>query len=128
MRRGPKQTVATTAGSSLLVTVFTCIAAVFLATGMRGASARHQGAGESRQGQSREEADRKSAGCVSCHSPMDEPTMHPTRTVQLGCTDCHGGNSSASITAGTAQNSPEYATAKEKAHIQPRDPSFRNRG
>ncbi len=128
MRRGPKQTVATTAGSSLLVTVSTCIAAVFLATGMRGASARHQGAGESRQGQSREEADRKSAGCVSCHSPMDEPTMHPTRTVQLGCTDCHGGNSSASITAGTAQNSPEYATAKEKAHIQPRDPSFRNRG
>jgi len=71
------------------------------------------------------EAQRKSAGCVSCHSPMDEATMHPTRTVQLGCTDCHGGNSLAAIASGIAANSPEYLAAKQKAHVQPRDPVFR---
>jgi hypothetical protein len=59
---------------------------------------------------------------------MDEPTMHPTRTVQLGCTDCHGGNSSAAVATGTTQNSPEYLAAKERAHVQARDPIFRNRG
>jgi hypothetical protein len=53
--------------------------------------------------------------------------MHPTKTVHLGCTDCHGGNSSVSIASGAAANSPEYNSAKEKAHVQPRDASFRNR-
>jgi hypothetical protein len=53
--------------------------------------------------------------------------MHPTKTVFLGCTDCHGGNSSVSITNGTAQNSQEYKAAKEKAHVQPRDASFKDR-
>ncbi len=79
------------------------------------------------RGQSQEEADRKSSGCVSCHTSTDEPTMHPTKTVPLGCTDCHGGNSSISVAPGTATNSPEYNSAKEKAHVQPRDPSFKNR-
>src|SRR6267143_237907 len=55
-------------------------------------------------GQSQEEADNKSSGCVSCHTTTDEPTMHPTKTVHLGCTDCHGGNSSISIARGTAAN------------------------
>jgi hypothetical protein len=79
------------------------------------------------RGQSQEEADRKSSGCISCHTSTDEPTMHPTKTVHLGCTDCHGGNSSISIAPGTATNSSEYNSAKEKAHVQPRDPSFKNR-
>src|SRR2546429_780592 len=79
------------------------------------------------RGQSQEEADRKSSGCVSCHTSTDEPTMHPTKTVHLGCTDCHGGNSSTSVASGTAPNSPGYNSAKEKAHIQPRDASFKNR-
>src|SRR6266852_7094318 len=78
-------------------------------------------------GQSREEADRKSSGCISCHTSTDEPTMHPTKTVHLGCTDCHGGNSSVSAASGAALNSPEYNSANEKAHVQPRDASFRNR-
>ena len=38
-------------------------------------------------GQTQEEADRKSAGCISCHSQTDEPTMHATGTLRLGCTD-----------------------------------------
>jgi hypothetical protein len=77
--------------------------------------------------QSQQEADRKSTGCITCHTSTDEPTMHPTKTVFLGCTDCHGGNSSVSIAASTAPNSAEYNAAKEKAHIQPRDPSFKDR-
>jgi hypothetical protein len=53
--------------------------------------------------------------------------MHPTKTVHLGCTDCHGGNSAVSVASGAALNSPEYNSAKEKAHVQPRDSSFKNR-
>jgi hypothetical protein len=53
--------------------------------------------------------------------------MHPTKTVFLGCTDCHGGNSSVSVATGTAANSAEYSVAKEKAHVQPRDTSFKDR-
>jgi hypothetical protein len=74
--------------------------------------------------QSQEEANRRSAGCISCHTSTDEPTMHPTKTVHLGCTDCHGGDSSIAIAAGTAPNSPEYNSAKERAHVQPRDAIF----
>src|SRR5579859_2771295 len=54
-----------------------------------------QGA-QSVRGQSQEDAVRKSSGCISCHTSTDEPTMHPTKTVFLGCIDCHGGNSSIS--------------------------------
>src|SRR5229473_3487434 len=79
------------------------------------------------RGQSQEEADRKSSGCISCHTATDEPTMHPTKTVHLGCTDCHGGNSSDSVASGAAPNSPEYNSAKERAHVQPRDAIFKNR-
>src|SRR5579859_7419188 len=82
---------------------------------------------QSVRGQSQEDAVRKSSGCVSCHTSTDEPTMHPTKTVFLGCIDCHGGNSSISVTAGMAPNSAEYNAAKEKAHVQPRDPSFKDR-
>jgi len=77
--------------------------------------------------QSQEEADRKSSGCITCHTSTDEPTMHPSKAVHLGCTDCHGGSSTVAIAAGTAPNSAEYNAIKEKAHVQPRDPAFKNR-
>jgi hypothetical protein len=77
--------------------------------------------------QSQAETDRNSSGCVSCHTSTDEPTMHPTKTVHLGCADCHGGNSSVAITTGTALNSSEYNSAMEKAHVQPRNAAFKNR-
>jgi hypothetical protein len=51
-------------------------------------------------GQTREDADRKSAGCISCHTQTDEPTMHTTGTLRLGCTDCHGGNADARVASG----------------------------
>jgi hypothetical protein len=79
------------------------------------------------QGQSQEEADRKSSGCITCHTSTDEPTMHPSKAVHLGCADCHGGNSAVAITAGAVPNSPGYIAIKEKAHVQPRDPAFKKR-
>src|SRR5260370_6841733 len=62
--------------------------------------ARSNPAGGARQdaapfrGQSQEEANRKSAGCISSHTSTDEPTMHPTKTVHIRCADSHGGTSS----------------------------------
>jgi hypothetical protein len=79
------------------------------------------------RGQSQQVADRKSSGCISCHTSTDELTMHATKTVLLGCTDCHGGNASISVVSGIAPNSAEYHATKEKAHIQPRDSSFKDR-
>src|SRR5258708_19504226 len=118
------------ASSSLRTLCFLCVSALSFVLAIRASSnARAKVPQESApfRGQSQEEADRKSSGCVSCHTSTDEPTMHPTKTVHLGCTDCHGGNSSISIAPSAAPNSPEYNSAKEKAHVQPRDPSFKNR-
>src|SRR5580704_10353620 len=78
-------------------------------------------------GQSQQDVDRKSSGCVSCHTTTDEPSMHPSRAVNLACTDCHGGNSTIAVAPGTASTSLEYLAAKGKAHVQPRDPSLKNR-
>src|SRR6516164_7214136 len=50
--------------------------------------------------QTREEADAKSNGCVSCHQGVRDP--HFKETVRLGCVDCHGGDA--------------RAVEKEKAH------------
>ncbi len=118
------------ASSSLRTLCFLCVSALSFVLAIRASSnppAKVPQESAPFRGQSQEEADRKSSGCVSCHTSTDEPTMHPTKTVHLGCTDCHGGNSSISIAPSAALNSPEYNSAKEKAHVQPRDPSFRNR-
>ncbi len=49
-------------------------------------------------------------GCVVCHTDVDAPTMHESATVEIGCTDCHGGDA--------------LATEKEKAHVKPRQPDL----
>jgi hypothetical protein len=74
--------------------------------------------------QTQAEADRKSAGCITCHVGVDEPTMHPTRTVRLGCTDCHGGDATSAIRPGTLKDSQAYGQAEAKAHPQPREAAF----
>jgi hypothetical protein len=74
--------------------------------------------------QTQADADSKSIGCVTCHVSVDEPTMHPTRTVRLGCTDCHGGDATASVAPGTPKDSAIYTQMKTKAHPQPREPEF----
>jgi len=85
------------------------------------------GATPSLMGQTPADAERKSAGCISCHTQTDQPTMHATGTVLLGCADCHGGNANIRIVAGVASASSEYEQAKRQAHPQPRDPRWANR-
>jgi len=114
-------------GSASPVFALVLAAIVLLVLGLRGNAYVKQERENPVRGQSQEAAAQKSTGCIGCHSPMDEATMHPTKTVQLGCTDCHGGDSSAGVAAGTTANSPDYLATKQKAHIQPRDPVFRNR-
>ncbi|MGI9271089.1 MAG: multiheme c-type cytochrome [Woeseiaceae bacterium] len=64
------------------------------------------------------EADRKSAGCVSCHTDSDAATMHVSNAVVLGCTDCHGGAAEVFVPAGAPKDSM-YDSARDAAHVQP---------
>src|SRR4029078_4347489 len=54
---------------------------------------------------------------MSCHTRTDQKSMHVSTSVRLGCTDCHGGDSSVKV-AGTP-GSGEYKAAQQKAHVQP---------
>jgi len=56
--------------------------------------------------QTADEARAKSAGCVVCHKDSHDP--HYSRSLQIGCTDCHGGNAE--------------TTDKSIAHVWPRFP------
>jgi hypothetical protein len=68
-------------------------------------------------------AEGKSQGCRSCHTQTDNATMHGNTAINLGCTDCHGGNTAANLAAGTARGSAEYQKTMDAAHILPRYPS-----
>ena len=68
--------------------------------------------------QAQVEADRNSAGCVSCHTDSDAATMHVSSAVVLGCTDCHGGAANVSAPGGAPTESA-YASARDQAHVQP---------
>jgi len=48
--------------------------------------------------------------------------MHLNPAVKLGCTDCHGGNSSIRLTGGAQRGSDTYTKAFEAAHVLPRYP------
>src|ERR1700679_4284239 len=48
------------------------------------------------------EADAKSAGCITCHTKSDAPTMHRNKAIMLGCADCHGGNPNVTLPTGAA--------------------------
>jgi hypothetical protein len=77
--------------------------------------------------QTEDDVAQKSAGCISCHTQTDEPTMHATGTVRLGCTDCHGGRADLPVTAGAQVGSAAYEQAKRAAHVLPRDPAMADR-
>ena len=64
-----------------------------------------------------------SAGCLDCHTQTDQPTMHASPAVVLGCTDCHGGDASVRrlATIGSADN--EYRSLRDRAHVLPRFPA-----
>src|SRR5579863_1460935 len=70
-----------------------------------------QQAGTGRLGESQDDADRKSVGCVACHGQTDSSSMHTTGTVRLGCTDCHGGNAGVLPPPGAQKNLSGYDEA-----------------
>src|SRR5690349_18989491 len=71
-------------------------------------------------GQSEAEVEAKSAGYRDCHGTVDEPSMHATGTVRLGCTDCHGGDAGIRVSSAISPKSREYDAAKRKAHVAAR--------
>jgi len=71
-------------------------------------------------GRTREEAEAASAGCLSCH--LGTEPMHPTGSVRLACTDCHGGDASTSVPPGPGPGDPVYEETKNRAHVAPRFP------
>ncbi len=70
--------------------------------------------------QNQADADRKSAGCMTCHTKTDSQSMHTATTVKLGCTDCHGGRVEVKAPEGATAGSPAYEQAKKQAHVLPR--------
>lgn len=64
-------------------------------------------------------ASTKSVGCQSCHTKSDQATMHPQRSVVLGCTDCHGGDADVQLTTTAAQGTAEFEEVMNRAHVQP---------
>jgi len=65
----------------------------------------------------------KSSGCLSCHVETDALSMHATPAVQLGCTDCHGGNPGIRGNPELGFEHPDYVAARERAHVLPRYPN-----
>ena len=68
------------------------------------------------------EAEAKSAGCKDCHEKSDQPTMHASPAVVLGCTDCHGGDAGVRWSGGAVETTAGYAVARDRAHVLPRFP------
>jgi hypothetical protein len=72
--------------------------------------------------QTREQADAKTAGCLTCHTATDAPTMHnPAADLRIGCADCHGGDADV-FAAGLTKDSEGYAEARDRAHVLPSYP------
>ena len=68
------------------------------------------------------DADKKSFGCVSCHTGTDRHTMHANPGVTLGCTDCHGGDANVlkpKDAQYSGQDESGYRAAMAKSHVLP---------
>lgn len=74
--------------------------------------------------QTAEQVMAKSDGCFSCHTRTDEPSMHASPAVRLGCTDCHGGDASVRGNPNLGFENAEYVAARDKAHVLPRYPAI----
>ncbi|HXV39912.1 MAG TPA: hypothetical protein VD701_02980 [Steroidobacteraceae bacterium] len=72
--------------------------------------------------QTREQAQAKSAGCMDCHRETDQPSMHASPAVVLGCADCHGGDAGVRWSGPAVDTSAEYVKARDSAHVLPRFP------
>ncbi len=64
----------------------------------------------------------KSGGCITCHTETDQASMHDNPAVVLGCTDCHGGDSSIARPPEADPDDRRYRAALDQAHVQPRFP------
>jgi len=71
-------------------------------------------------------AERKTAGCMTCHTETDQKTMHNNPAVNLGCVDCHGGDASVERPDGSDQGDDVFDAAMQRAHVQPRFPEAWN--
>ena len=69
--------------------------------------------------QTPEQVAAKNQGCLSCHTETDAYTMHTNPGVNLGCTDCHGGDSAISLPQGIAPDHADYAKFRDQAHVLP---------
>src|SRR5437764_8235350 len=78
------------------------------------------------RGETPEQAHARSAGCLSCHTASDEPTMHRSDAVVLGCTDCHGGDATVLAPEHLTKTDPLYAQFRDRAHVLPRFPKAWN--
>ena len=102
-----------------------CVFLIALALVIRGGSPQVEAAApRPLTASSSAQADTQSAGCITCHTSTDEPSMHPGGTVTIGCATCHGGDPAVSIATGTSPGSPAYDEARLKAHPQPRLATF----
>src|SRR6185437_7946045 len=72
--------------------------------------------------QTPEQAEAKTGGCMSCHTATDSVTMHTSAGVNLGCTDCHGGDATVMRAKVVQAGSEQYRRLEQKAHVQPRYP------
>ena len=72
--------------------------------------------------ESRSAADAKSAGCIGCHTASDALSMHKSKAVVLGCTDCHGGDAKVTVAAGLKPTDAAYVAVRNRAHVLPRYP------
>ena len=72
--------------------------------------------------QTPQQVSEKSDGCYSCHTKTDEPSMHATSAVLLGCVDCHGGNATIKGDPSRGFEDADYVAARDKAHVLPRYP------
>ena len=72
--------------------------------------------------QTPEDAAAKSEGCMTCHTKVDQQTMHANPGVVLGCVDCHGGDAVVTASAELARDDPAYRKLMDRAHVLPRFP------
>ncbi len=64
--------------------------------------------------QSLEQAQEKSAACMSCHTQTDSINMHSNDAIVLGCIDCHGGQADVFKPAGVEVYAPGHGKKYNK--------------
>jgi hypothetical protein len=72
-------------------------------------------------GETADEAARKSAGCLDCHTGIED--MH-NGAINLGCVDCHGGLADCRLPGGATKGSTVYQDVEDRAHVHPRQPEL----